>query len=800
MKGSTKPEFQLEPFLWKARVITHWDSSKVTLVNLKGWRKRGLIKRLIPPLSLGSTTSTSQLIQLDMDVQQLFKNLKKEAECPLCLETVRDPKTLPCLHSFCLRCLDKHARYAKRRLEKTIKCPVCQVCFQIPKGNTFDSLPTSFHLNRLVDLLALRDGSKEAQRCSSCEENDTATSYCFVCQNFLCKDCFDAHQRLKVTRGHRSVLIDNLQAQDVEELMYRPAMCAKKYHENEPLDYYCQDCSVCICHKCSIVSHSRHSLVDLQEAAEEQKMQMTQVFARVKEQIVIVESMISEHTELMKKSEEEICAAEEKVTKTVQEIIRVAKEHETAVKTKLAEIRVTQQRNFAAKLGNVQLLAAQLKGSVDYGEGILQRSIGPEILQAGHAVLGRCEELLTTQEIKVCKPQYVVYGVNVEAMNTVRGLVPGQVFETNTDPSQSSTEGKGLIEAEEGTETNFTVTTRDSKGSQWYNEQDQLTVIIRSQKGEEEETKIDDCKNGTYVVRYEPKSIGLRDISVEVNGQPLTGSPWRVQATGHQYKAIHSFGSHETGPGQFKGPVSIAVNKRNGKITIADFNNHRVQLFDHEWKYLRTIGDKGLDAERIKFPRSVGFTTSDEVIVIHGELFKLNKIFLFTEHGNFIKVISQHLIDPRSVSVRDDGHMIVCDWGDKLVKILSPDGTRLVQSLRGLHGHSYPASAVYHEHKFFALYDSQNYVKVFDNKGLYLYDIGNEQSVVGSRRNSLAIDSFNNLIVCDNNNGRLQVFSLDGKFIYSFNEGIISPSSVAAFEDNKLLVCDYTKHVIHVLQ
>ena len=97
------------------------------------------------------------------------------------------------------------------------------------------------------------------------------------------------------------------------------------------------------------------------------------------------------------------------------------------------------------------------------------------------------------------------------------------------------------MEAEAGTETNFTVTTRDSKGTQCYYEQDQLTVKICSQKEEEEETKIDDCKNGSYVVRYKPKSIGLRDISVEVNGQPLTGSPWRVQATGHQYKAIYSY-------------------------------------------------------------------------------------------------------------------------------------------------------------------------------------------------------------------------------------------------------------------
>ena len=107
-------------------------------------------------------------------------------------------------------------------------------------------------------------------------------------------------------------------------------------------------------------------------------------------------------------------------------------------------------------------------------------------------------------------------------------MVPGHVIEIYTDALQSSAEGRGLIEAEAGTETNFTVTTRDSIGSQWYNEQDQLTVIVRSQKREEEETKIDDCKNGSYVVRYKPKSVGLRDISLEVNGQPLTGSPWRV--------------------------------------------------------------------------------------------------------------------------------------------------------------------------------------------------------------------------------------------------------------------------------
>ena len=118
-------------------------------------------------------TGGTRRANLSMDVQHLFKSHRKEAECPLYLETVKDPKTLPCLHSFCLVCLDKHAHYARRQLHTAIKCPVCQASFQIPQEDTFGGLPASFHLNRLVDLLALADGGTESQQCGSCEENNT---------------------------------------------------------------------------------------------------------------------------------------------------------------------------------------------------------------------------------------------------------------------------------------------------------------------------------------------------------------------------------------------------------------------------------------------------------------------------------------------------------------------------------------------------------------------------------------------------------------------------------------------------
>ena len=59
---------------------------------------------------------------------------------------------------------------------------------------------------------------------------------------------------------------------------------------------------------------------------------------------------------------------------------------------------------------------------------------------------------------------------------------------------------------------------------------------------------------------------------------------------------------------------------------------------------------------------------------------------------------------------------------------------------------------------------------MFNNEGLYLYDIGKEKPCdVRVISLEFTIDAFNNLIVCDTWNERLHLLSLDGKFVYSFN-------------------------------
>ncbi|XP_068726651.1 E3 ubiquitin-protein ligase TRIM71-like [Montipora capricornis] len=733
-----------------------------------------------------------------MDVQQLFKNLKKEAECPLCIETVKNPKTLPCLHSFCLECLDRHANFARRQLKATIKCPVCQTSFQIPETDTFENLPSSFHLNRLVDVLVLEDCSVQSHRCSSCDENNTATCYCFVCQDFLCASCFEAHQRLKATRGHRNVLIDKLQAQDVQELIHRPVMCSQQYHEDQPLEFYCEDCKVLICHKCTVVSHDRHSKTDTQKAAQEQKNQMADAVAKVKAEIVRYENEIKKQIDLRNKNKVEILNEEKKMTDTVEKLIRDLREHERKMKDKFREIYEAEQKHHATQVENFELVATQLKSCFERCQSILDRNFSVEILQTNHAILGRCNELLNVRKPDLYMSPHVHYLVEKKLDLMDRVVV------TKTDPSKCLAEGQDSKEVKERKETYFVIVTKDSDGFQCYRQGDKIKVDILTPEGDQLKTDIKDTKDGKYTVTYTPQCAGQHRVEILVNGQPLTGSPWIVQVHQHQYQFAFQFGSEGKERGGFGGINDIDVSDKTGTIAVAEYGNERIQLFRSEGKFRREIR---LDDA----PLFVAFTDSGDLLTLVQESDdKLHQepyswLHLFNEEGHFIKYINDdHLDKPRRLSIASDGRIIITHYGDKKIKVLSPDGNDLLQSFSAPDCDDIPECAIYHQDKFFVSYYYAGCVKVFDKRGVYLHDIGCKGSNDGQfdGPDGLVIDKYNRLIVCDARNQRLQLFTLSGKFLSKIDEQYFKngfqPSHVAINSGGSLIVADSYNGLISV--
>ncbi|XP_015779083.1 PREDICTED: E3 ubiquitin-protein ligase TRIM71-like isoform X1 [Acropora digitifera] len=720
-----------------------------------------------------------------MDVQQLFRMLKKEAECPLCLDTVKNPKTLPCLHSFCLECLDKLANFARRQLQTSIKCPVCQTSFPIPDTNTFANLPSSFHLNRLVDVLALHDSTVQVQKCNSCDENNPATSYCFVCQSFMCESCFQSHQRLKATRDHRNVLIDKLQAQDVQELIERPVICSQQYHADQALDFYCEDCKVLICLKCSIVSHNRHLVTDTRKAALEQKMQMTEAVAKLKAEILFCENEIKKQTELKDKNVTDIMNAEEKMTDSVEEWIRNLREHEKKMKQKFREIYETEQKQHETRLENLELITTQLKSCVERGQGVLERNISAEILETNQTILKRCDELINTRKPDRYKSPYLNYLVK-KRFDTF-----DQILVTKTDSLMCLAE---FDDSEIGRESNIVVVTRDSGGLQCYQRDDQIKVDILTAEGDHLKTELKESKDGKYTVTYTPQCVGHHSVKIEVNELPLTGSPFLVQIRQHHYQFSFKFGLEGNRAGE-PWISDIAVSDRTGTIAVADAANNRIQLFSSNGQFKTQVKLDG-------GPFSVAFTDCGDLLTLSSE--NNNKLRLFSEEGQFIKHINdKHLKKPRHLSIASDGRLIITDHASKDVKVLSPDGNDQLVSMTAPNCDSSPECAAYHEKRFYVSYPVDGCIKVFDKTGVYIYDIGCEGSSDGQFDcpRGLLIDKCNQLIVCDADNGRVQLFTLSGEFLSTLGEEWFFDSPWCAainLNSDTLFVSSFSRYDIFV--
>ena len=505
-------------------------------------------------------------------------------------------------------------------------------------------------------------------------------------------------------------------------------------------------------------------------------------------------------TEMLRKNGEKIAAARNKVSTTVEELIRVLKEHEITMVTKLDVIENEQQRDYTTQLEHFQISATQLKTSVESFERILQGNSSVEILEAQQGVIERCKGLLNARKISIYKPSHVQYKTNEQGIQNVRRAFLGEVIISTTDTLQSVVEGTDLKQAEVGREASLTITTKNAEGKPCYNEIDQIVVKVRNPSEQELDTKNDDNEDGKYSVTYTPDCHGHHDVMIEGNGQPLTSSPWSVHVKPHQYHAVRSFGSRGTARGKFDRPRDIAISDKTGNIAVADANNNRVQLLRSDGTFLRELGQKGFDTEDLKYPRSVAFSTS-------GDLFVLDSccsIPCFNESGQFIfKMLNKCLIGPVSMTIASDDRMLVCDCGDNTVKVLSPCGGELLQSFSVPNLDASPWLALVHKDRFYVTYDLAQCVKVFNNEREFLYDIGTEGPGKLLRPCGLAVDKFNNLIVCDTKSDNIQVFTLEGKFLNSIKgqaTELDKPWSVAVSKTGQLFITDIQKHCVHVFE
>ena len=136
-------------------------------------------------------------LSIKMDTNGLQDHILKELNCFLCLKTYKQPKVLPCDHTFCAKCL---VAFVDKRLFNLMPCPQCKSATDVPRGNTY-KFPHNFVAEHMLECM---NKLKEfGEKCGVCEEMTPLQSHCNECFMWLCKSCTKSHGKFSGTSSHK---------------------------------------------------------------------------------------------------------------------------------------------------------------------------------------------------------------------------------------------------------------------------------------------------------------------------------------------------------------------------------------------------------------------------------------------------------------------------------------------------------------------------------------------------------------------------------------------------------------------
>ena len=750
----------------------------------------------------------------DMDIKTLFHNLREEVSCPVCTNIYTDPKHLPCLHTFCLQCLKQWHRTSHGG--DTIRCPKCQALSRVPESGDLKDLPTSFYLNGLIDVLAIKECKTSQVRCGNCDKKSFESSYCFQCCVFWCEECVIGHNIIRSNKDHRVLALKDFQDKDYEDVMKRPAFCPKEEHNKEELKYFCKNCEAPVCQMCVTVDHGGHSIKLIKEEAERQKIEM--------------KSLIENQRRNLQAKMNAVSQLDEDCAKLIQQGEDVKRDVQSFVDNLIATIQAKKQFFFSAveketnkslervtkRKTEIERQMTVINSSLEKADKLLTRNTNAEIVQLKNSldtIFEGVDQTEPTDRDPEGLPARLVFVGNQKMLDTVSTKEIGTLqIPQQTKTSQSVAEGKGLEEGIINREARFVLTTRNAEGRQCYNERDHVTVEIWDEQGREcaTEVRINDNKNGLYQISYSPRDEGRYKVTVKVNGEHVRGSPFTVQVKPFQFRPVLSFGKKSSSVGMFNNPWGVAVNARD-EIAVTDYDNHRVQIFNSDGNYLRSFGREGTMLGEFKYPKGIAFHNNGNIFVADSNN---HRIQIFSGVGEYVgsfggkgRLLEIKLFNPCGLSVDSDGNILVADTGNKLIKIFSPDG-KFLMKIGGQGSFTFPIHCVQYDRYLIVSDIDEHCIKVFDRYGNFQYKFGKQGRRDGDfySPNCLSVNKSGQLMLSDTDNDRIQVIELNGKFVSKFGTkgsklGEFSdPVSVAVLSNGRIAVSDFNNHRIQIFE
>jgi len=228
---------------------------------------------------------------------------------------------------------------------------------------------------------------------------------------------------------------------------------------------------------------------------------------------------------------------------------------------------------------------------------------------------------------------------------------------------------------------------------------------------------------------------------------------------------VSRFGERGDRSAQFSHTGDVAIDHDHDRILIVDASNGRIQSWSlSSQAFLSSIGKRGRGDLEFRYPRCIAIDKHHHRIIV-ADTHNYRLVFLSSIDLSFLFSVGNEGSRPgefkyhHGLAIDDDRHrIIVCDTNNHRVQVLS-------------------------------LID-----------GSFLFEFGSygDQPCQFNRPHGLCIDNQGRIIVADWFNCRLQSFTHEGHHISSFDCGTENPLDVA-FDEHRGLIAFSAGHRVHVI-
>ena len=322
------------------------------------------------------------------------KHLDDLTECPSCREVYTDPRLLPCVHTFCLTCIQGQSE--DKQPGDELACPLCGKEFTVP-SNGVGGLAKNFFVQKFLQMRELSGVESQVSHCEACsegevEEKRVATVYCVECQQKICQTCEQYHRTFKATRHHSIVNIgDELVADTLFDAL--PENC--ETHSDDPLKIYCVECESAMCTMCYMESHKTHECSDISKVDGDLRKRMAgdveKTSAGVEKYRQMLQNLEKEESEL----EETIVKIEDEISEKAEQLKQMIDAQKERLVYELLSLKQQRMKEIESLREEIERQLVSLESYKKYVDKVREKGSACDIVRSASVLHDRAGELVT---------------------------------------------------------------------------------------------------------------------------------------------------------------------------------------------------------------------------------------------------------------------------------------------------------------------------------------------------------------------------------------------------------------------